>query len=86
MDDSAVDMTLMMSAGKLNMTLYDDNQKKVDHSYIGFEIETGVNGLPSKLRAHLSKDADETYWLYPDGTIAFHSDGSPYNQKNFQQN
>ena len=86
MDDSAVDMTLMMSAGKLNMTLYDDNQKKVDHSYIGFEIETGVNGLPSKLRAHLSKDADETYWLYPDGTITFHSDGSPYNQKNFQQN
>ena len=85
MDDSAVDMTMQMSSGKLRMVLYDDGTQKVDHSYIGFEVETGVNGLPSKLRAHLSKDADETFWLYPDGTITFHSDGNPYSGKNFQQ-
>ncbi|MBQ9061810.1 MAG: sigma-70 family RNA polymerase sigma factor [Eubacterium sp.] len=86
MDDNAVDMTLMMSSGALHMTLYDNNEKKIDHAYVGFEVETGVNGLPSKLRAHISKDADETFWLYPDGTITLHSDGNEYNQKNFQQN
>ena len=85
MDDTSVDMTLLMSVGSLHMTLYDDDKKQIDHTYIGFELETGVNGLPSKLRAHISKDADETFWLYPDGTITLHSDGSEYNQKNFQQ-
>ena len=85
LDDNQVVLLMQMSAGNLRAVLTDRGEDKVDHTYVGVEVEDRVDGLPSKLRAHLSDDADETFWLYPDGTISYHSDGSPYNGKNFQQ-